>query len=251
MSLSGQKPPHAGHRARLFKKSKTERLSDNELLELLLFYALPRCNTNDIAHALLSTFGSLKGVLSADLQSLQAVKGVGESVGTYLQNLGELTARCVGASKGEMVVDDASARRRQFQDTLGFAYKDEKLEVVDVYLLNDEATVFKSLRLAQGKESHAEFKPQTLAKIFVEYAPAGIVLAHNHPSGNHKPSATDEAMTEQCQVLCSLHNVMFCDHIIYAGESRYSYYESGKLQGISAGYSITRLICPQGAPDAY
>ena len=81
---------HEGHRQRMYDKLKNDDgLFDHELLEILLFNALPRKNTNPIAHELLDTFGSLAGVLAADTEKLKAVNGVGENVALYLKCIGE------------------------------------------------------------------------------------------------------------------------------------------------------------------
>ena len=77
---------HEGHRRRMYEKLKNDDgLHDHELLEILLFNAYPRINTNPIAHELIKTFGSLSGVLAADVDRLKAVDGVGESVALYIK----------------------------------------------------------------------------------------------------------------------------------------------------------------------
>ena len=91
---------HAEHRKRLRARflAAPESFEDHELLELLLFYSIPRINTNEIAHDLISRFGSLKGVVDASLSSLQTVKGVGENSALYLRAIAELLFRYERAS---------------------------------------------------------------------------------------------------------------------------------------------------------
>lgn len=243
------KPSHAGHRARLIAKSKKEDLNDSEFLELLLFYALPRRNTNDIAHTLLAKYGSLRAVLSADTKDLKKSAGVGDSVVFFLKNLNELCLRCNTEKKKDAPLKTKTPYA-DFWKELDRIYGMEEREVVDVYLLDSNSQIFNSVRLAVGDVDRVEFQPHSLTKILLENSPAGIVIVHNHPSGITTPSAEDKAMTEKCQILCSLHNVMFCDHIIYGVGQKYSYYDSGNLQPISVNYSIENIVLKKGAQNA-
>ena len=92
---------HEGHRKRMYEKLKNDDgLYEHELLEILLFNAFQRKNTNPIAHALLDSFGSISGVLNASVEELCAVEGVGESVALYLKCIGECTKRTSAGSAG-------------------------------------------------------------------------------------------------------------------------------------------------------
>ena len=88
--MTKQKPIHSGHRQRLKNKfvSARETFSEHEILEFLLFYSIPRKNTNALAHKLIETFGSLQGVLKADVNSLKLVEGLGENSAIFLNLLG-------------------------------------------------------------------------------------------------------------------------------------------------------------------
>ena len=248
-STGKEKPPHAGHRARLMEKSKKEDLNDSELLELLLFYALPRRNTSDIAHGLLAKYGSLRAVLNADVEGLKENMGVGENVIVFLKNLNEACLR-YRMQESHYAPLTVKTPYDDFWKVLDSIYANEEREVVDVYLLDSRSQIFNSARLAVGEVNSVEFQPHLLTKILLDNSPAGIVIVHNHPSGIPSPSAADRSMTEKCQVLCSLHNVMFCDHIIYGKEQKYSYYDSGKLQPISVNYSIENIVVKKGANNA-
>ena len=239
------KTPHAGHRARMIAKSKKESLNDNELLELLLFYAIPRRNTSDIAHALLARYGSLQAVFNAGAKELKENMGIGENAVVFLKNVNELCLR-YGTEKQQDSPLKLEVPYEKFWNELDKIYSDEKCEVVDVYLLDSQSKIFNSTRLATGDFNSVEFQPPLLTKFLLDHTPAGIVIVHNHPSGDTTPSSTDKMMTEKCQLLCSLHNVMFCDHIIYGRGHKYSYYDSGKLQPISVNYSVENIIAKAG-----
>ena len=85
--------PHSGHRERLKKKNRIGCLEDHELVELLLFYAIPRVNTNEIAHALMSRFGSIRGILDAETTALCAVDGIEPQAAEFLKTLGDVVGR--------------------------------------------------------------------------------------------------------------------------------------------------------------
>ncbi|MBQ7913346.1 MAG: RadC family protein [Clostridia bacterium] len=236
-----KKPSHAGHRARIFEKAKNERLCDSELLELLLFYAVPRRDTRDVAHDLLSAYGSLRNVLQAGPTALARVKGVGENVTAFFSALNELFLRCrEDAPKPTPLM--VKTKYDEFWKYLDGIYATVDYEVVDAYFLDSESRIYSSCRLAKGDNCSVQFHPPALSKILVETPPAGLVIVHNHPQSTAEPSVADKEMTEKCQVLCSLHNVMFCDHVIYAKGHRYSYYDSGNLQSISKRYSIENIV---------
>ena len=240
---AAKKPAHSdtGHRARLLKKAMQERLSDAELLELLLFYAIPRRNTSDIAHKLLGKYDSLEAVLRAEPKVLKSIDGVGDNVAVFLKSLNDLCSRykLENPKRQPLTVSTTYAEFWSFLDEI---YANEPKEVVDVYLLDSESKIFACQRLAEGDISSVEFTAAALAKIIIDAPPAGLFIVHNHPQGTSKPSRADKDVTKKCQVLCSLHNVMFCDHIIYARGQVYSYYESGKMQPISVDFAIQNVV---------
>ena len=233
------KAPHEGHRKRLLARVGKEELLEHELLEILLYNALPRRNTNDIAHRLLSAFGSLQEVLQAPLAKLQEVDGVGESVATYLVCLGCVLRRCTEKPQSEKGRKYAP---KDFVNYVNEKYKTEGIEVVDAYLLDEDSHIFLKERIQSGDAVHVEFDPTLLAKLLAEHTPSGLVMVHNHPYGAGTPSEKDDEMTKRCQMLCSTHNVVFCDHVIYAPEGVYSYYAQGRMLRISTEYSMDGIL---------
>lgn len=250
---------HRGHRARLIAKAQKERLSDAELLELLLFYCVRRRNTSDIAHSLIAKFGSIQAVCAASPLHLKSVKGVGDSIAFFLTKLGDLQSRTAPPPPVAQPKRGDYMSKSDVWKHLPEIYADEKREVVDVYLLDSESRVFQCVRISRGDRHSVTFQSQNLAKVLVQFQPSGIVLVHNHPFGEPEPSTVDGNMTEKCQLLCSLHNVIFCDHVICTGRGEcYSYYYSGKMESISKNYAAETLLSakaetkadPQKAPNA-
>lgn len=229
---------HGGHRRRIIEKLKRENLTEHEQLEILLFNAVPRRNTNDMAHRLLSRFGGITNLFSASMDELLTVDGIGESVASYLY--------CIGRFFNAYHKTQEESYSGQYTHASFETYLQQRKtfpqeETVEVYFLDENGYTIN--RYDFYGDGHGTWvRPEILAKLLVEYAPAGIILVHNHPMGKPTPSQKDEEMTRQCQLLCSSHNVILCDHLIYAKEGVYSYYASGKLRDISKEYSLKTIL---------
>lgn len=221
------------------EKLDSDVLQDHEILEVLLFIALPRKNTNDIAHRLISEFGSVAAVFSAKFSELKKVEGVGPSLASFLVSIGKIYRKHFShIGEGYRGVFD----HHSFLSYVKNAYAAEKQEILDVYLLDEENVIVHRKRFTVSDELSVEVAPETLGKLLLEHSSAGVVFVHNHPKGKPEPSAADDRTTEKCQLLCSCHNVLFCDHYIYAPDGVYSYYLSGKLKNISEKYSMETVL---------
>ena len=88
-------------------------------------------------------------------------------------------------------------------------------------------------------------KPEMLSAFLLTENARGVVMVHNHPCGEATPSGGDDAMTQNMQLMCSMHNLLLCDHVIYAPNGLYSYYLSGRMADISRKYSFDSLINKQ------
>lgn len=229
---------HAGHRKRMLERLKNKNLLEHEVLEVLLYNALPRMNTNDIAHRLLARFGSIDGVFGASIEELTQVRGVGESVAAYLLVVGICYDKYV---ERKPVQYQGSAAPESFFPYVQAAYEGVEEEVVDAYLLGGNGRVYKRERIQCGDEGHVVFDPVDLTKAFINEKPAGLILVHNHPKGKANPSAKDVAMTKKLQLICSTYNVLLCDHVIYSPSGIYSFYHEKQLQEISSKFSLSVL----------
>ncbi len=237
-----KKENHAGHRQRLLKKMLAENdLLEHEILEALLFYVFKRRNTNDVAHNLLASLGGIKNILSAPMERLEQVEGVGKNVAQFLHTIG----KCVkvaerGSSATEEQMSDFYDVDR-FADFIREAYYGMQTEVLDFYMLDKQGNVFKRRRFF-GEKARVKVEPFSIAQMVLENAPSGIIAVHNHPGGTIAPSLADDEMTKACQIICSSHKILFCDHVIITKDGLHSYYSSGEMQRISEEYSLTRLV---------
>lgn len=230
---------HSGHRKRIIEKLNGEDLLDHELLEILLFNAMPRRNTNDLAHRLLAEFGSIENVVNAEFETLRSVEGVGDGIAAYLCTLGKINGQCQKRRSNALY---GKMGKEKFAAFVKEKYAKERVEVIDAYFLDEKSNVIGEFRLAEGSLRNASFAPQELAKLLTLYQPTGLVLAHNHPEGKAEYSKEDEMMTRKVQVICSAQNVLFCEHLICGQDGVYSYYLSGKMSNITKEFSMYALI---------
>lgn len=230
---------HKGHRQRMYAKLKDgASLYDHEILEIFLFNALPRCNTNVIAHDLLQTFGSLGGVFEADVQKLTTVKGVGENVALYIKCAGECLKRVNPANSGFAVL-------KSYKDVTDFVkmrLQGKSAEVLEFYFLDKSGKVTGVYPFGCDDAHMAEVAADKITSLIAAAHPYSVVIAHNHPRGEAEPSGNDDIFTKQAQVICSLNGAVLQDHCIYAAGEVYSYFKSGKLDKIRNSYNFKNII---------
>lgn len=231
---------HEGHRQRILERFRRDEgsLQDHELLEILLFNAIPRKNTNEIAHNLLSAFGSLEGVFQADFDALLGVDGIGESTAAYL--------RCIALFYEKVRFGKKRAPALFSAEGFG-AYLTERYsvlsdEVVEIYCLDAHNRIRFSKRFTSNQADKVRLAPEEVSKFIVGQHPYGLVLAHNHPKGNCTPSAADDNFTAQIQMLCSINNIRLYDHLIVGEDGWYSYYLTGRMEEIKRAFSVQNII---------
>ena len=229
---------HEGHRKRIIKKLESGTLLDHELIEILLFSMVPRRNTNDIAHRLLKRFGTVQEIFSASMEELMQVQGVGESVAANI--------RCVGIvyRKHFLVKKEGYEGRYEPKNFVSFVneqYENTACEVFDVYLIGKGSEIVRRKRYTEEDGFSAKVNVAELSKLLANERPSGIVVVHNHPQGDFEPSKADDETTYRCQLVCSMHGIVLCDHCIYSPQGVYSYYLSGRMREISRTYSFSQI----------
>lgn len=220
---------HDGHRQRLkerFLQCGLESFNDINALELLLIYALPRRDTNHLAHALLDRFGSLDAVLEASAEELKTVSGVGDNAAVLLRLIPAVSKRyMLDKYPASDPVDTPTAAGRYFLPM--FMY--ETQEVTLALLLDARKCPIVCRELGRGVVNAAEIQTRRLAEMCLERHASAVVLAHNHPSGNTDPSKEDEETTRHLTRALALLGVELCDHIIVAGCTYVSMRECGLM----------------------
>ena len=221
---------HDGHREKKrqqFLQHGLDAFADHEVLELLLFYAIPRKDTNPIAHALMDRYGSLSGVMSAPVEDLQKVKGIGESAAILLKLVPQLCykARLSDAHRQELILSTAGrAGSYMMEHFLG-----ETHEVLYELCLDRKGKLLTCKRLGEGGVSSAQLDVRRLVENAILSSASAVILAHNHPSGVAQPSQEDYVATDQARAALATIGVELLDHIIVADRDFVSLAESGYL----------------------
>jgi DNA repair protein RadC len=222
--------PHDGHRQRTrnrFLRHGLDNFDDHNVLELLLFYAIPRQDTNLIAHALINQFGSLNAVFDASEAELRKVEGLGQNAVVLLRLMPQICRRYLlsQAPPGERLDTTARAARYLIPLFIG-----EREEVIYTLCLGARRRVICCCEVARGVVNAATVNARRIAELALEQRASGVILSHNHLSGIVLPSAEDETATYHIQKALALVGVELLDHIIVAGCDYISMAESGVLR---------------------
>lgn len=218
-----KQPACAGHRERLRKKCAQNGLDSflpHEVLELLLTYAIPRKDTKPLAWALLKKFGSVAAVLDADEKQLLSVPGLGPRSAQLIKlsralfkiySLNRVTAP-VSVRTPQQVIDYCKA---------SLAHKKE--ECLELIFLSVRNTVLGSQVVATGLIDQVAVTPRKIVESALQAGAAAIILVHNHPSGDARPSQEDVTLTQDVVRAAALFDIRVHDHIIIGkGGSHYS-----------------------------
>ena len=218
---------HDGHRDRMRQKFITDGLDSfnpHEVLELLLFYAIPRRNTNDIAHRLMDTFGSLSAVFDASKESLCRVEGVGESAATLIKMIPQLSRRYMDDKYNTPAT---LMNSESVGDMLLKKYIGRNFETVYLVLADSKRKLLFCGIVSEGSVNASEIYVRKIVEYAIRYSASYAILAHNHPSGVALPSRDDLTTTAQVRDALALINVQLIDHLIIADNDYVSLAQSG------------------------
>ncbi|HBD86610.1 MAG TPA: hypothetical protein DC001_04205 [Clostridiales bacterium] len=224
---------HDGHRARMkkrFSEHGLDNFDDVNVIELLLFYALPRRDTNTVAHALLDRFGGLNGIFEAPITELMKVDGVGENAAMLLKLIPQ-TSRRYMISKGITYTNNILSSTTQAGKYIVPLFMYEKDEVVYMICLDSKCKVICCRQLSRGVVNSAEVSVRRIVEIALGNSAASVIIAHNHVNGLALPSREDELTTRRIYSALALVGIALTDHIIVAGEDYVSLADSGLLRG--------------------
>lgn len=223
------KPHYHGHRQRLknrFLKGGTGALADYELLELLLFLAVPRRDVKPLAKKLLDTFGSFAEVISAEPARLKEAAGVGESAFIAFKLVREGALKL---SRDQLldkpVVGSWSALLDYCKASMAF-HKKEQFRIL--YLNRKNVLIADELQ-QEGTVDHTPVYPREVIKRALELGASALLLVHNHPSGDPTPSRDDIAMTKEIRDAGKKLGVAVHDHVIVSKAGHASFKAMGLL----------------------
>ena len=212
------RPHHLGHRERLRERALNGGLAalpDYEALELYLYRSFPRGDVKPLAKDLLRRFGSLAGVLSASIEDLCTVRGVGASSALDLKLVHELAQRMgLEPLRRRTVISSWSA----LLDYVKLALAHEPREQFRVLFLDKKNQLIADEVMNEGTVDHAPVYPREIARRTLELSASSVILVHNHPSGDPTPSAADVEMTRQVVEACRPLRIAVHDHLVVGRE---------------------------------
>lgn len=209
------------HRKRLrerFLQGGADAMPDYELLELLLFRAIPRQDVKPLARRLLETFGDLASVISAPAARLSPIDGVGEAVIVEFKLAEAMATRL---SRAKVLNRQVISSWQALLDYCHTAMSHHETEHFRVLFLDRKNTLITDEELGRGTVDHVPVYPREVLRRALEVNASALILVHNHPSGDPTPSSADIAMTEQIQTAARALSITLHDHLII-GKSRES-----------------------------
>jgi len=223
------KDNHTGHRERLKERlvnGDLDSYQTHEIIEMMLYQTHKTCDTNAIAHALLKKFGSLTGVLNADIDELMTIKGVGKNTATLIKNYLMVFRRY----KREMI--ENKKKIISFNDVFNYAYallvESRREEVVVVCLDNGRNII--NVKSWLGSVNKINVLAREIIGFCFNSKAVGVVIAHSHPDGLASPSNDDLMFTKLLYTSLKSIDVTLAEHIIIGNRVFFSFYKEGLLE---------------------
>ncbi len=224
-----KKPHYHGHRERLrkrFMQASANSLADYELLELLLFQCIPRIDVKPIAKQLLETFGSLGGVMAADINRLSDFPKISYATLVHLKALYELSQRIAHEQIDQQPVLGSWDKLLAYLKT---SMAHESTERFHVLFLNAKNVLIADEVQQVGTVNHTPVYPREVIKRALDVGATALILVHNHPSGDPTPSSADIEMTKAIAAAGEKLDIVLHDHIIMSKNGYTSFRDLGLI----------------------
>jgi DNA repair protein RadC len=224
-----EKPHFLAHRSRLrarFRKTEGQGLHEYELLELLLTYAIPRIDVKPIAKRLFERFGGLSGVLDASQREIEGISGVGPISATLIRLV---KALCVSYSAERMRNKDILSSPQSVLDFSRLKITGLPNEALMTIYVNVKNQVIDYEMLNEGTVDNVVIYPRRIIEGALRCHASGLIIVHNHPSGNPKPSEEDRLLTNSLSEISKTLDIRLLDHIIVGRDGHFSFRERGLL----------------------
>ncbi|MDR1464207.1 MAG: DNA repair protein RadC [Oscillospiraceae bacterium] len=223
---------HEDHRKRVrerFLRSGLRDFPPHNVLELLLFFSVPRQDTNETAHRLLDRFGSLPAVLDAPPEELQKVEGIGEASATLITLVSQVAKRYLMESAQDKLSFDST---HAFHTFVKSQFLGSNQEAAYLLSLDSAGHLLHCSAVSLGTKHAVQLDNRTLLETAFRHNATKTVLAHNHPSGVASPSQEDILLTESAARLFRGVNIQLLDHLIVAGGDCFSMASHPKFMAI-------------------
>lgn len=226
--ISTKTPHYHGHRKRLKEKffKSPETLNDYELLEILLSYSIPRKDVKPIAKQLLKKFSSLSEVFKAERESLKDINGISDNSSLLISLFKEIGSRKLFSELKNKDTFDSPDNVVAFASQKISSKKEEAFMVI---YLDARNKINEYEIINEGTVNKAVVYPRNVIKNALKHNATGIILVHNHPSGESEPSGNDIHLTGLISQAAGSMDIKLLDHIIVAGNSFFSFAQENIL----------------------
>jgi DNA repair protein RadC len=219
-----------GHRKRLrekFIKGGLVGFSDYEIIELLLSLGTPRKDCKEQAKEAIKRFKTLRGVLSASLEELQQIKGIGPHSAFGIKLVQEVAREFL---KEKILDKPVYKSSQEIFDYLYHSMRDLKKEVLKVIFLNSRNQIMETADLFEGTVGSSSVYPREVMESAIKNNAVALIFAHNHPSGDPEPSKNDKELTRDLVYAGSIMQTRVLDHIIVGNDRYYSFAGEGLIE---------------------
>ncbi|WP_419798884.1 MAG: RadC family protein [Terasakiella sp.] len=223
------KPHYIGHRKRLrarFLKTGSESLHDYELIELLLFGAIPRGDVKPLAKRLITTFGSFAEVISADARTLALEDGLGEAAVCALKIA---QAGAIRLAQEQVMNKPVLSSWQMLLDYCRASMAYHGVEQFRLLYLNRKNVLIADELQQRGTIDHTPVYPREVIKRALELEASALIMVHNHPSGDTTPSPADIDVTKRIKSIARPLSIEIHDHVIVSRKGYYSFKNTGLL----------------------
>ena len=218
---------HKGHRLRVktrFLKEGLDGFADHQILEFLLYYAIPMKDTNELAHKILKEFGSISSIFEAHPKDIMKRCNVTENIAILISLVPHLAKRYNQDKWGNKPCLNTSSKVGKYATNL---FTGRVYESFFLICLDNQGNLNNTVLLHEGTIDEVSVYPRLVVEAAIRYNAAMVVLAHNHPSGSLVPSDDDKSTTIRVRSALNAISVRLIDHIIVAGTEYYSFSENG------------------------
>lgn len=216
---------HSGHRERMrqrYLKEGADGFADHELLEMLLYYAIPRGNTNPLAHRMIEEFGTFYALIESDPIDIARICKVSSNTAILIALQKEVSKRCIQSRWKERAVLDSVSKSASYCKTL-LAF--QNYEQFYVICLDSKRRFIHAAKVADGTIHQTVVHPRLVVEAAIKYQASGVILSHNHPGGGEKPSFGDITLTAKLHELLTALDIQLVDHIIVSDDKEFSFRE--------------------------
>lgn len=220
---------HQGHRKRVkdrFIKEGLENFNEHQILELLLFFSIPRKDTNEIAHKLINEYGSISRVFDADFNNLLLEEGITENSACLLKLISEVSKFYLKNKWGEKPKLTSTTASGNYAKDLFINVKYERFYLI---CLNNQNQVVFDATISDGTIDEAVIYTRKVVEEALKHGASKVILAHNHPGESTKPSKGDILVTKRIKEALNTIDILVLDHIIVGGDNYFSFTQEGIL----------------------